>query len=215
MLNRGNTVLDLKKVYNTKFFTGREWLRGRSREMTKHLDVMYGTPQHTLDVGAGIGDFTAAWLKRGVDAYALEGSKECLSKIVIPRERMIIADLRFPINLPVNVPQKYDLITCWEVAEHIEREYVVPFIQNLAKFVEDDGVLAMSICTLAGRYHCTVRELPWWLSHFKAAGFRHTGDEELFRELAGRPYIDKGGWDHRAGNLRMLGNNMVIFQRST
>lgn len=208
-------MLDLDKVYSEKFFTGREWLKGRSGEMVRHFDLMYGTPKATLDVGAAIGDFTAAWLAQfpDVDAYALEGSESCVNKLVIPRERMIIADLRFPIDLPVDVPQKYDLVTCWEVAEHIEREYVVTFIQNLSKFVEDDGILAMSICTKAGRYHCTVEDIDWWYMIMRMGGFKHNGDEELFRESAGKRYIDKGGWDHRAGNIRMLGDNMHIFEK--
>jgi 2-polyprenyl-3-methyl-5-hydroxy-6-metoxy-1,4-benzoquinol methylase len=203
-------MLDLDKIYGEKFFTGREWLKGRSGQMVEHFKFMYPNTETTLDVGAAIGDFTAAWLKLGVDAYALEGSEQCVEKLVIPRERMIIADLRFPIDLPVDVPQKYDMVTCWEVAEHIEREYVVPFIQNLAKFVEDDGVLAMSICTKKGRYHCTVEPLEWWFMQFKMGGFTHTGNEDLFRDLAGRAH---GGWEKREGNIRMLGDNMVIFER--
>jgi hypothetical protein len=208
-------MLDLDKVYSEKFFKGRQWLMGRSREMTKHLAFMYDTPQPTLDVGAGIADFSAAWLELDVDAYALEGTENCVDDLMIPYDRLIIADLRFPVEIPIDMPQKYELVTSFEVAEHIEEAYVPQFIANLHSFTDSEGIVAMSICTKKGRYHYTVQELPWWLSHFKAGGFRHTGDEELFRELAGRPYIDKGGWDHRAGNLRMLGDNMVIFQRTT
>lgn len=206
-------MLDLKKVYNEKFFTGREWLRGRSGEMIQHFALMYPGIEQTLDVGAAIGDFTAAWLKVDVDAYALEGSVSCVEKLVIPKERMIIADLRFPIDLPLDTPQKYDLVTCWEVAEHIEEPYVPEFIANLERFMEDDGNLAMSICTLAGRYHYTVKPLEWWFKQFKRVGLYHTGDEELFRDSAGKRFIDQGGWDARRSNIRMLGDNMVCFRK--
>ncbi len=206
-------MLDLEQVYNEKFFTGRQWLMGRSREITRHLDVMYGTPLYTLDVGAGIADFTAAWLELGVAAYALEGSEQCVPELMVPRDLVHFADLRFLLDLPLLWPQKFDLITCWEVAEHIEEPYVPIFIQNLARFITEGGNLAMSICTTKGRYHYTVRPLEWWIEQFAKEGFEPTGDEELFRDLAGRPYLDKGGWEARRSNIRMLGDNMIYFSK--
>lgn len=203
-------MLDLEKVYNEKFFTGREWLRGRSGEMVKHFQFMY-EPKTTLDVGAAIGDFTAAWLAQfPVDAYALEGSESCVPKLVIPRERMLIADLRFPVSLPLDWPQKYDLVTCWEVAEHIDEFAVPEFCRNLSNFAEEDGIVAMSICTLAGRFHCTVRPLEWWDEQLEKVGLYHNGDEDLFRDLAGRAH---GGWEARRSNIRMLGDNMRIYSK--
>lgn len=203
-------MLDLDKVYNEKFFTGREWLKGRSAEMVRHFHFMY-EPETTLDAGAAIADFTKAWDQfPDVEAYALEGSESCLSKIVIPRERMLIADLRFPIHLPLEWPQKYDLVTCWEVAEHIDFFGVPEFCRNLSNFLEDDGILAMSICTLPGRYHCTVKPLEWWDEQFKSVGLHHLGHEELFRDLAGRAH---GGWDARRSNIRMLGDNMRVYNK--
>ena len=88
---------DLKKLYPEGFFAKREWLRGRSRDIVRISKELFD-PKSTIDLGCGAGDLTDIFLNSDVDAYGLEGTENCAPEILFPLERLLIADLRKPMN---------------------------------------------------------------------------------------------------------------------
>ncbi|MBT5873253.1 MAG: methyltransferase domain-containing protein [Candidatus Latescibacteria bacterium] len=83
-----------------------------------------------LEVGSGGGWFTEAFIKKGIDCFAIEGTKagydKCLAR-GIPEKCIMRHDVRMPIVLD----RKFDMVLCTEVAEHIEP----PFSSQLVEYV--------------------------------------------------------------------------------
>jgi SAM-dependent methyltransferase len=69
-----------------------------------------------LDVGCARGTWLAAWRQAGCeDALGIDGSHVDRTKLLIPPERFIQADLGQPFSLE----RRFDLVQCLEVAEHL------------------------------------------------------------------------------------------------
>lgn len=195
---------DLKKLYPERFFAKRAWLRGRSRDIVRVSKELFD-PKTTIDLGCGAGDLTMVFLENDVDAYGLEGTNNCTKELLFPIERLMVADLRKPIAF-FKTPEgkkKYDLLTCLEVAEHIETEYVDRFIRNLALF--SDRWL-VSINPNPGKYHFTVKPFHWWAQKIEAiTNVRYR--EDIVYEFRRR--LD---WLNRASNIRMILDNLLYFE---
>lgn len=70
-------------------------------------------PATALDIGCGAGPLVAALAKRGVDAWGIEGSLAAASHAKVP---IIPWDLR----VPMSCLRTFDLVTCFDTAEHVE-----------------------------------------------------------------------------------------------
>jgi len=91
-------------------------------------------PKSVIDIGCGGGALIRGLLARGVDACGIEGSS--WGAALLP-ERILQHDLR----LPLASVDKFDLVTCFDTAEHIEEEFAIQFAQNIVSCVASDGVL--------------------------------------------------------------------------
>ncbi len=65
---------------------------------------------------------------------------------------------------------RFDVITCWEVMEHIPEDRLSQLIDNVLEHLMPDGIWAMSISSQQGYHHRTLRERPWWLELFESRG---------------------------------------------
>lgn len=90
--------------------------------------------QSILEFGCGSGWFTNQFIKKGLDIYAIEGSR--LGYLKTRKRvgkknynRIIKHDLRLPFNLK----RKFDLAVCTEVAEHIEPPFSSQLVATLTK----------------------------------------------------------------------------------
>jgi len=210
-------VKDLDKIYPEKFFSGRAWLQGRSRDIVRISKEIFN-PKNTIDLGCGCGDLTKVFLDNDVDAYGLEGTDNCVPELLFPPERLLIADLRKPMNgstdyFHVSRTQhtpgvrtvfnyKFDLLTCLEVAEHIEPEGLDPFFKNMAQF--SDRWL-MSINPNAGRNHFSVHPFWKWIEIIEKYGV-------FYREDITYEFRKRLDWLNRASNIRMILNNLLYFE---
>ncbi|MBU2052597.1 class I SAM-dependent methyltransferase [Patescibacteria group bacterium] len=124
-----------------------------------------------VDVGCAIGDLVAEWLKRGVDAMGIEGSHAAKPYLMAPEESILFADLRDPL------PQlrKFDLCTCFEVAEHIEPEYADIFVKSITG-LSDRILISLAPPNQAGTHHVNCRSIGYWMEIFDAFGFKMDGN---------------------------------------
>ena len=106
-----------------------------------------------LDVGCGTGQALMDVPQRGLDALGIEGSRRAITRAPYP-ELIRQHDLRHPLHLH----RCFDLVWCFEVAEHIHSRYVDVFVGNL---VRHSTVIAMSAAPpWAGRGGALQRAAP-------------------------------------------------------
>jgi ubiquinone/menaquinone biosynthesis C-methylase UbiE len=76
-------------------------------------------------------------------------------------------------------PQKFDMIFCVDVMEHIPEQYIDKTLSNFSRFAEK--IVFLIICLVPDVFgkplvgedlHCTVKDIYWWFNKFEKHGFR-------------------------------------------
>lgn len=68
------------------------------------------------------------------------------------------------------IPFRFDVVSSWEVMEHLPEPSLGTVITNVLNHLMPDGVWAMSISTQPGYHHETIRGKSWWLDLFEKHG---------------------------------------------
>lgn len=147
-----------------------------------------------MDIGCSGGGFVKDMLDAGHDAVGIEGSDYSLVRkraewATIP-DNLFTADATKPFNIQYlnegydDRNERYshwegvafDVVTAWEVMEHIPEDGLPQMIDNVKKHLATGGVWIMSVSTQRGFHHVTVRDRRWWLELFKSHGLKHLHD---------------------------------------
>lgn len=162
-----------------------------------------GNPLSILDLGCAGGGFVESLIFDGHFAVGVEGS-DYSKKIgraawgVIPGN-LFTADLTksFQLSLHDNTPLFFDVITAWEVMEHIAHSDISQFAKNILSHLKDEGIFVCSIAIFEDSdpvtgtvYHQTVESQDWWIERFLAEGFSVVEQE----------IIGKDDWLRGGGN---------------
>lgn len=165
---------DLDAIYSEVFF---ESLLARSWRApflcTAIVKVL--SPKRVMDVGCGTGDLVQYFKKLGVSAYGIECSRNAYAHALAP-EKLWIVDLRNPL---VN-EAGFDLVTCFNVAEHIDVESTEIFIENLTMLGRSVLFAATSNDAFKHRL-VNIRPIDEWKEMFEVLGFEE--DVESVRRI--------------------------------
>lgn len=151
-------------------------------------------PLKILDMGCSGGGFVRNCIDDGCIAVGLEGSD--YSKKLRRAEWKTIPHCLFTCNItrPFNITfkngnaisdLKFDLITCWEVMEHIEEDDIAGVAENVKKHLLKSGLWIISVAieddiVNGVNLHRTVKPRQWWINKFKSLGLEHRADLEKF-----------------------------------
>jgi SAM-dependent methyltransferase len=124
-----------------------------------------------LELGCGGGWFTEEFIKRGVEIFAVEGTRvghERALKRGVPPNVLLRHDLRNPLSLN----RTFDIVVCTEVAEHIE----CPFSSQLVHNIVSHGRLVWFSfeepnTNEAHYHHCNEQPEKFWVNLFRFNGF--------------------------------------------
>ena len=96
-------------------------------------------------------------------------------------EQLFTADITEPFALfdAGGTPQRFHVITAWEVLEHLPEGRLPGFLDNIRRTLRGDGLFIASIATFPDEdaatgavWHVTIRPREWWLALFAAHGLR-------------------------------------------
>jgi cyclopropane fatty-acyl-phospholipid synthase-like methyltransferase len=121
-----------------------------------------------MDLGCAGGGLVTDFLSRNHIAYGLEGSdysknKKRASWETIP-DNLITCDISRPffmVNESFEIV-KFDIISAFEVFEHIPEKRVPFLLQNIYNHLKDDGIFAGTINVSGQKHHVTERNADWW-----------------------------------------------------
>lgn len=126
-------------------------------------------PRTVLDAGCAMGLLVEALRDRGVDAHGIDVSEYAL--------RQAREDIRpYVRNASVTdpLPQRYDLIVCIEVLEHLPEASARAATENFASHT-DDVLFSSTPSDFSEVTHVTVKPPEWWAERFAR--------QELFRDV--------------------------------
>jgi len=122
-------------------------------------------PRTVLDVGCAMGMLVEALRDRGVEAFGIDISEYALSRV---RED-VRPYCRYASILDA-LPQKYDLIVCIEVLEHLSAVDAGRAIANLCKY-SDDILFSSTPLDYREITHFNVQPPEYWARLFAYQGF--------------------------------------------
>lgn len=204
-------MIKIEKLYGDGFFKGRKKYNWRMPivcgAVVAIMEEAYGKrPESACDVGAAIGDLVQGFVDLGLDAYGIEGSEAAAPYLVCAPERMAFWDLRKPLT----AAEPYDVVTCFEVAEHLEPEYAETFVDSLTGLSDH---LVMSACPPnpdgrpATKYHLNEQPREYWEKLFQAKGFKRSPRIEAMFLQAWHPWRRKYG-------IAAFHQNFIYFEKA-
>jgi SAM-dependent methyltransferase len=130
-------------------------------------------PSKVLDAGCAMGFLVEALRKRGVEADGIDVSEYAISQVHDSvAEHCRVASLTEPL------PERYDLITCIEVLEHIPPEEAGSAIANLCA-ATDQLLISTSPTDYAEPTHLNVQPPEFWSAALAREGFFREVDRDL------------------------------------
>jgi SAM-dependent methyltransferase len=121
-------------------------------------------PLKCLDLGCGLGFYVKYLRDRGVDAWGVEGKD--LGDLFKSAGHQIQKDLRRPFDLN----EKYELVLCLEVVEHITREFEDIVFDNILRHMKKYLVFSGATVGQKGTGHVNERNESYWFAHLVNRG---------------------------------------------
>jgi 2-polyprenyl-3-methyl-5-hydroxy-6-metoxy-1,4-benzoquinol methylase len=125
---------------------GNNWLKIQRHFHKFQLIGKYKKSGKLFDIGAGWGHFLLAGREKGYEIYGVEPSQ--LNCVYSKGELGLPIDNISVFNLPED--NKYDVITLWDVLEHIDRADDV--IEKCSKVINEDGYIFIQVPQLDSWY---------------------------------------------------------------
>lgn len=122
-------------------------------------------PRTVLDAGCAMGLLVEALRERGLEAYGVDISEYALEKAPAAAKPYC-----WHGSVTEPLPQRYDLIVCIEVLEHLPQGEAERALVNLCQFT-DDVLFSSSPFDYSEATHFNARPPEYWASLFAEQGF--------------------------------------------
>lgn len=168
---------ELAKIYGPRFFARRYKLNWRAPIVVASLREVFQLPARSkvIDLGCATGDLVAEWRRLGFEAVGIEGSKG--AQPYLESRHIYFLDLTAPlkenmkqIGLVPHMLNKFALVTCFEVFEHIAPKHADQLVDNVCMF-SDSAVVSAAPPGQGGHHHVNCRPREYWTEKFKERGF--------------------------------------------
>jgi len=157
-----------------------------------------------LDLGCSGGGMVLDAVLRGHFGVGLEGSDTSLilqrAEWRLLKNNLFTCDITKPyalVNQEFGTKQLFDVITAWEVLEHIGECDLEMFFHNVMKHLAPSGIFAASIANwddidpdTGVNWHVTVKPYEWWVEKCEQFGF------EVCSEIIHTLDLPRGGTNH-------------------
>lgn len=149
--------------FNSPYVRNQQWMNffmHVAEQITQRL-----RPQTVIDVGCAKGFLVEAFRRQGVKAFGFD-----LSEYAIREAHPEAKPYLWVASLVDPFPQRFDLVTCIEVVEHLPAQYAYQAIRNLC-LASDDIIFSSTPFGFKEASHLNVRPPEFWGELFALQGF--------------------------------------------
>jgi SAM-dependent methyltransferase len=192
----------------------------RSPRFVFACERIFGRTISHLDLGCAGGGLVWDFALRGHQSYGVEGSdysylEQRAEWRTIPGN-LFTADITQPFTMLRNEQaMTFDVITAWEVLEHIPENLIDGLLDNIVRHLAQNGRFVASVATFEDKdpntgavWHVTIKPFAWWHARFEAKGLKL--EHDLFNP---RDYVRGSGnprtWDWDASVNPEMGFHIV------
>ena len=150
----------------------------------RKCETLFNRKIRAVDLGCAGGGLVLDFLMAGHQAMGLEGSTypqaNQLAQWRWLENRLFTCDITKPFQISdSSIPgeAKFEIITAWEVLEHLHEEQLTTFFANVKKHLRDDGYFCASVATFecndpetGAVWHVTLKPQQWWEAKCQEAG---------------------------------------------
>lgn len=153
-----------------------------------------GIPPSYLDMGSGTGAMVNLAREIGIDALGVD---------LIAEQ----PDKKADLTMDVNLKRKFAMVTCIEVAEHIPPFYSAIFCGNIARHIEDFGIVVFTAAApgQGGDGHVNLKLGTEWRTFFWDRRLHYR--EDLTNRL-------KLAWQMIPMPMSWLAGNVMVFDKA-
>jgi hypothetical protein len=137
---------------------------------------------YILDIGCAGGGFVKDCVDDGHTAFGIEGTDTCrkhsLGEWAAIPDSLFTCDASQPFHFETMDGSRFcfDVITAWEVLEHIPAPRLDTFFANVRRNLHSWGLFIVSVHSTSSlvngvEYHQTIQPPDWWETQFKLHGF--------------------------------------------
>lgn len=149
-----------------------EYEKKTGRALFEHYD-----PDSVCDFGCGIGSYLEVAFEMGASIKGYEIGGEHAAKYMKPSIAQFI-DTNRDVTEPIK-ENKYDIVLCVEVAEHVEPDKSSILVENLAKATDGICVFTAAPPGQEGHQHINCRPRSFWISLFNQFGMIESNEDFL------------------------------------
>jgi cyclopropane fatty-acyl-phospholipid synthase-like methyltransferase len=143
-----------------------------------------------LDLGCAGAAIVESMFNQGHNSFGIDGSdsqkKEGLNSWGRIPERLFNADITESFHFvdeDTSERVKFDVISAWDVLEHLYEDRLPSFCDNLKNNLKPDGMFVCGVADFPDEgYHVTLHNKDWWVDMFDKNGFVLESDD--FPEIA-------------------------------
>jgi 2-polyprenyl-3-methyl-5-hydroxy-6-metoxy-1,4-benzoquinol methylase len=149
--------------------------------VTHCMDIL-GKDIRCLDLGVGAAGLVFEYIANGLTAVGIDGSDYCRKNRIgywpVLPNNLYTCDITHPFcfKWPDQSRVCFDLITMWEVLEHISENNLNALLKNVKEHLGKYGYFIGSISLIEYLdesgipYHVTLKNKPWWSDKFQENG---------------------------------------------
>jgi protein-L-isoaspartate O-methyltransferase len=203
------TTASFDALYTPQWRRKRRWIDEWSTRALLATFAHFGVPDTLLDVGCGDGHLVATAARLGTAAVGVDLSVADHEEH--PRATLRRADLTKPLDLALpnvwsqTTPPVFDMVLCWETAEHLPESASDQLVATLALYAARHGILVFTAAVpgQGGVGHFNEQPPEYWAAKLSGAGFRSFDAEPLRRT-----------WTSVCGPCQWYARNLQLFRRS-
>lgn len=129
------------------------------------------SPQTLVDVGCGTGAFLAEAQRRGLTVHGLEYSNAGIARA--RQKGVSVAQFDLTTAAAPTLPRpRFDLVTSFEVAEHLDAALADNYV-NLLASLGGRIVMTAAVPGQGGMNHVNEQPNSYWIAKLEQRGFRH------------------------------------------
>lgn len=180
--------------HTVKIFENGEWVQEGGTRLdcstnsafnNKLYELLPNHPLFITDWGCAGGCFIEQCVNDGHKAVGLEGSdysflrkRESWGRIP---NNLFTCDISNPFQITYeDKPCLFDVITSWEVLEHLNEVEIVQLWKNIVNHLKDDGYFIGSISNSKENNHLIQKPVEWWRDSWEREGLTENGLVNLF-----------------------------------